>query len=99
MNRPRSKVGERGQVTIPKRLRRSLGIRPGEEIDFEERDGALVLRRASRSSDGLDGLLGLLRDGLDVDAYLIETRGPAWNTALDTRKPKRAKRPARKARR
>ena len=98
MNRPRSKVGERGQVTIPKRLRRSLGIQPGEEVDFEERDGALVLRRASRS-DGVDGLLGLVRDRLDVDAYLTEARGPAWHAALDTRKPKRAKRPARKVRR
>jgi AbrB family looped-hinge helix DNA binding protein len=98
MNRPRSKVGERGQVTIPKRLRRSLGIRPGEEVDFEERDGALVLRRASHS-DALDGLLGLVRERPDVDAYLAEARGPAWRAALDARKPKRAKRPPKKARR
>jgi AbrB family looped-hinge helix DNA binding protein len=98
MNRPRSKVGERGQVTIPKRLRRSLGIRPGEEVDFEERDGTLIVRRTA-GSDGLDGLLGLVRERVDVDAYLAETRGPAWNSALDTRKSKGARRPARKARR
>jgi len=53
-------------------------------------------RRASRS-DGLDGLLGLVCHRLDVDALLSETRGPAWHAALDTRKPKRAKRVARKA--
>lgn len=98
MNRPRSKVGERGQVTIPKRLRRSLGIRPGEEVDFEERDGALVVRRASRA-DAIDGLLGLVREHLDVDAYLSETRGPAWDSALDTRKRRKSKRSAGKPRR
>jgi AbrB family looped-hinge helix DNA binding protein len=91
MNRPRAKVGERGQITIPKRLRRSLGIQAGEEVEFEERDGALLVRRAARS-DPLESLVGLLRDRIDVDAYLVEARGPAWSPSLDARPVGREKR-------
>ena len=82
MSQPKAKVGERGQVTIPKRLRRSLGIQPGEEVEFEEREGALLLRRTGAVGP-LDRLVGLVRERVDVDAYLAETRGPAFRVALD----------------
>jgi AbrB family looped-hinge helix DNA binding protein len=95
---PRAKVGERGQLTIPKRLRSRLGIVAGEEIAFEERDGALVLRRAA-SSDPLEGLVGLLPERIDVDAYLERTRGPAWRAARDARKKGRARPRGRRSRR
>jgi len=35
-------VAERGQVTIPKRLRDQLGIGPKTVLDFREEDGRLV---------------------------------------------------------
>jgi AbrB family looped-hinge helix DNA binding protein len=35
------RVGAKGQVTIPKELRDSLGLQPGAEVDFE-RDGDAV---------------------------------------------------------
>ena len=54
-------------------------------------------KRGASRSDGLDALLGLVCPGLDVDALLSGTRGPPWHADLDTRKPKRAKRPTRKA--
>lgn len=38
-------VSEKGQVTIPKRLRDELGIRPGEILDFEAERGRLVARK------------------------------------------------------
>jgi len=91
----RATVGERGQVTIPKRLRRSLGILAGEELEFEERDGALVVRR-SFGADPLAGLVGLVRESLDVDAYLAETRGPAWSPTQDAARSGPRKRAARK---
>ncbi|CAN5255129.1 hypothetical protein BH18GEM1_BH18GEM1_16720 [soil metagenome] len=73
---------ERGQVTIPKSLRKSLGILPGEELEFEEQRGALLLRRVIRE-DPLRKLVGLIREPLDVDAYLAEARGPAYDPDLD----------------
>lgn len=38
------KVGDRGQVTIPKELRDRYGIESGDEIEFGEVDGQIVLR-------------------------------------------------------
>ncbi|MFN2419883.1 MAG: AbrB/MazE/SpoVT family DNA-binding domain-containing protein [Gemmatimonadota bacterium] len=78
----KSKVGERGQVTIPKPLRDRLGIRPGEEVDFELDDGRIILRRVV-SPDPVHHLVGLIKERIDVDEYLTETRGPAYDPAID----------------
>jgi len=77
-----SKVSEKGQITIPKPLRESLGIEAGEELAFEERDGAILVRRVT-SAAPVRRLVGLVRERVDVDAYLAETRGPAWRSDLD----------------
>jgi AbrB family looped-hinge helix DNA binding protein len=74
-------VGERGQVTIPKPLRKSLGIQPGSEIRFEERNGSLVGTRVD-TSDPIEAMIGLGKR-TDVDALLAEMRGPAWDPKLD----------------
>ena len=76
-----SVVSEKGQVTIPKPLRDSLGLVPGTELDFEERDGTLVARRVVRE-DPLSRLVGLL-PRIDVDRALVSQRGPAWTPELD----------------
>jgi AbrB family looped-hinge helix DNA binding protein len=94
MNHAKAKVGERGQVTIPKRLRRSLGIRAGEEVEFEESQGTLLLRRA-HGADPVDRLIGAVRESIDVDAYLAQARGRPWNAAQDAPRhglPKRSSR-------
>lgn len=77
----KSIMGERGQVTIPKALRRSLGLRAGEEVRFEERHGTLVLSKAARS-DPWEALVGIAK-ALDVDAALGAIRGPAWQARID----------------
>jgi AbrB family looped-hinge helix DNA binding protein len=41
----KSIVSEKGQVTIPKRLRDSLGLVPGTVIDFDSVKGSLVGRK------------------------------------------------------
>ena len=94
MNISKAKVGERGKVTIPKRLRRSLGIRAGEELEFEEHDGTLLLRRA-RGADPIERLIGAIREPNDVDAYLVQSRGRAWNPAQDAPHGERSKRSSR----
>ncbi len=74
-------VGERGQVTIPRRLRKSLGIQPGSETHFEERNGSLVGTRVD-PNDPITAMIGLGKR-TDVDAFLAEMRGPAWDPKLD----------------
>ncbi len=77
-----SRVGERGQVTIPKSLRGRYGIKPGQEVMFEEHEDGLLISKVARD-DPLRALFGRVRRELDVDRYLEQARGPSWNAELD----------------
>ena len=68
-------VSEKGQITIPKRLRDRLGLLPGTVLDFEEAGGRLVGRKLV-PADHLDELLGILVLPAGVDTFVRETRGP-----------------------
>lgn len=70
-----ARVSEKGQVTIPKRLRDRLGIRPGEVLDFEEQDGQLIARKTDHR-DPVDALYGALDLQAGTDSLLDELRGP-----------------------
>ncbi|HXE06494.1 MAG TPA: AbrB/MazE/SpoVT family DNA-binding domain-containing protein [Acidobacteriaceae bacterium] len=80
----RSKVGERGQVVIPKPIRDNLGLGKNSSIEFELK-GTNVTMRAEKDLSKLDlsirkygGTLRkqLLADGYkSVDDYIAESRG------------------------
>lgn len=38
-------VTSKGQITLPKAVRDALGIAPGTAVDFELRDGGVLVRR------------------------------------------------------
>jgi AbrB family looped-hinge helix DNA binding protein len=42
------KIGERGQVTIPKEIRDQFGLNPETEIEFRVTNGAIVLKKAAK---------------------------------------------------
>jgi len=67
-------VSEKGQVTIPKRLRDRLGIRPGQVLDFEEDAGRLVAFK-SATHDPLDAVYGILAGIGRTDDLIRELRG------------------------
>jgi len=71
----KSVVSEKGQVTIPKRLRDRLGIRPGAVLDFEEEAGTLVARKAA-AIDPVDAVYGIVSLGRATDDLVDELRGP-----------------------
>lgn len=77
-----SRVGERGQITIPKVLRTRLGIRPGQVVAFEEHGSTLVIRKLEKEAP-VRGLRGLLREPLDVDGYIAEARGSGYDPKRD----------------
>ncbi len=77
----KSKVSERGQITIPKIIREQLGLRQGQQLDFEIQDGVLIGRK-SVVGDPVIAVTGILGH-LDVDKTLEESRGPKWNLELD----------------
>ena len=70
----RAVVAERGQVTIPKRLRDRLGIRPKTVLEFEEKDGYLVAGKAELS-DPVKQVIGCLHFTKKTDELIVELRG------------------------
>jgi AbrB family looped-hinge helix DNA binding protein len=52
---PSTRVGRRGQLTIPKAVRQSLGLVEGDRVAFVERGGEVVLRPVRQSLRDLRG--------------------------------------------
>ena len=63
------RVGPKGQVVIPKAMRDRLGIRPGDEVEFELDDDAVRIEPARR----LRSLGGTFTKD-DLTAMLAEDR-------------------------
>lgn len=55
---PSASVTSKGQITIPKPIRETLKLHPGDRVDFiTEEDGRIVLKRASFRIEELAGML------------------------------------------
>ena len=42
------KIGERGQVTIPKNIRERFGLGPQTDVEFRVVNGSIVLKKAAK---------------------------------------------------
>ena len=69
----KAKVAERGQVTIPKALRKKLGLAPGTVLDFEADDGRLIAVKVQPRSP-VDAVFGTLGQGRSTDEVISELR-------------------------
>ena len=75
------KISERGQITIPKRLRDRLGINPQVEVEVIEAQDGLLIRKSSGSAHPVDRLFGILKSqplpggASSVDEYIEDIRG------------------------
>ena len=83
----RRKIGERGQVTIPKELRERFGIKGGDDVVIHEEAGKLVIeqpitreelaegyrQRAQRTSEFADEL-----EGVSTEANEHLGDAPEW---------------------
>lgn len=67
-------VAERGQVTIPKKLRERLGIGPKTVLDMREENGRLVAVKVT-SNDPFESIVGCLTLDTSTDALIDELRG------------------------
>lgn len=70
----KSKVSEKGQITIPRAIRAKLGLRPGSVIEFEADRGRLIGRK-STSRDVVDEIYGSMTMDEPVDEYIERIRG------------------------
>jgi antitoxin PrlF len=55
-----SRMTSKGQVTVPVDIRRKLGLRQGDKVEFRERGGETVITRAEASADPFDKYAGIL---------------------------------------
>ena len=73
-----AKITSKGQVTIPKKVREKLGVHPGEEVGFDEKEGMVFIRKAVTESP-FDKWVGRLKHlkGQRSDDLVREGRGHA----------------------
>ena len=50
MSIPQSRLTAQGQISVPAQVRRRLGLAPGSVLEWEERDGEYIVRRAGGHS-------------------------------------------------
>lgn len=55
MSVERRKVGERGQVTLPKELREQFGLRGGDEVIVHEEQGKIIIEKAITRDELAEG--------------------------------------------
>jgi antitoxin PrlF len=73
-------VTSKGQVTIPKKVRDYLGIKPGDAVDFElgaDRRVVLTKTEARRGPSAFARARGSATAGMSTDEIMALTRGPS----------------------
>jgi antitoxin PrlF len=71
-----STVSEKGQITVPKRLRERLGIYPGDRLELVEDEGRLVVTKTAPSDgDPVDAVYGILSLGVSTEGAIRALRG------------------------
>jgi AbrB family looped-hinge helix DNA binding protein len=71
-------VTSKGQITIPKRVRDLLGLKPGSLIDFDRgEDGRIVLVKVDKKprANRFARVRGHAGKGLSTDEIMAMTRG------------------------
>lgn len=66
----RRKVGDRGQVTIPKEFRDRFGIRGGDEVVIHEEEGRLVIEKPVTREDLAEGYRQRAERSREIDQEL-----------------------------
>ena len=74
MKSMKARVADRGQVTIPKRLRERLGVKPGTVLEFSEEHGRLIAVKAG-AIDPVSEVYGSLGKRIHTDAVMAQLRG------------------------
>ena len=55
-----SRITSKGQVTVPVEVRRKLGLKQGDRVEFRERAGETVLTRAAQCENPFEKYAGIL---------------------------------------
>ena len=69
------KVGERGQVTIPKNIREKYGLMPYIEVEFVPEETGVLIKKKSHYSSPVEQVYGILKKNDNTDNYIEVIRG------------------------
>ncbi len=69
------KISERGQITIPKRLRDRFGMYKDVEVEITATENGLLIQKRTMAEHPVERISGILGDAIDVDRYIEEIRG------------------------
>lgn len=73
---------QKGQVTVPKRMRDHLGLKPGDDVAFQmnERGEVVVLPATQRESDTdrFAAIRGRFKFNMSTEELMRLTRGDDW---------------------
>jgi AbrB family looped-hinge helix DNA binding protein len=83
----KSTISAKGQITVPVQVRDKLGLLPGTAVQFELREGGVLLRKGSGAAHPVDRVFGRLTLRRPVDTLLDEMRGPRPAKARRRRRP------------
>ena len=69
------KISERGQITIPKRLRDRFGMSKDVEVEITPTEHGLLIQKRSAAAHPVERISGILDASIGVDQYIEEIRG------------------------
>ena len=69
------KISERGQLTIPKRLRERFGLHQDVEVEITPTEHGLLIQKRSAAKHPVETISGILNGEIDVDRYVEDIRG------------------------
>lgn len=73
-----SRVTSKGQITVPQEIRRRLGLREGDQVEFVAEDRRTIVRRVRKKENPFKpfaGMLGTFPGGKEeINAWLRDLR-------------------------
>jgi len=68
------KVTSKGQVTIPKKLREEMGLKPGDYIEIKENEVGYIINKKI-DKEKIEKYVGILKEDKNSDDVVKELRG------------------------
>ena len=69
------RISERGQITIPKRLRDRFGMNKDVEVEITPTEHGLLIQKRAAAQHPVERVRGILDGVGDVDRYIEDIRG------------------------
>ena len=69
------RISERGQITIPKRLRDRFGMNPDVEVEITPTEHGLLIQKRTAARHPVERVYAILGSGGSTDDYIEEIRG------------------------